>query len=328
MAAGKVCTGFSMPYVALYSASAGVITYSQGRKLARGVNVSIAPESSDNNKFYADNVVAETAAGTFTGGTVTLTVDGLFMESEKLIMGIPDSAESDGFMAYGDKQNAPNVGIGFLARYMSDGVTTFVPIVLAKGKFNQLQTSAATQNDAIDWQTQELTATLMRGDDANHNWKYVGSEYSSEDEAEKALQAKLGIYVVSPYMAAIADGVTVFETLVSDIQTDVTVSGNTILGTLKYLSDESNPLVSYWGAGNFIALQFANIDTRATSVRVGLDPSESSGLVEIINDPDKNGVFKITNKDTQNFVVVTSDGTHTTKEVYDLSKLVLLDAGV
>ena len=54
-----------------------------------------------------------------------------------------------------------------------------------------------------------------------------------------------------------------------------------------------------YGAGNFIALKFTDIDETATSVKVGLDPSVSTGLVEIIDDPDKNGAFKITDKDTQ-----------------------------
>ena len=32
MAAGRVCTGFSLPYVAKYAASGGTITYSDGQK--------------------------------------------------------------------------------------------------------------------------------------------------------------------------------------------------------------------------------------------------------------------------------------------------------
>ena len=67
MAAGKVCTGFSMPYVAKYSATGGTVTYSEAMRLARGVSVEVAPEVGDDNKFYADNIAAETATGTFTG---------------------------------------------------------------------------------------------------------------------------------------------------------------------------------------------------------------------------------------------------------------------
>lgn len=81
-----------------------------------------------------------------------------------------------------------------------------------------------------------------------------------------------------------------------------------------------------WGAGNFLALKFSDTDPLATSVKVGLDPSVSSGLVEIINDPDQNGVFKITNKDTQKFKVIVSNDEHATVQVFDLSGLTLQES--
>ena len=124
-------------------------------------------------------------------------------------------------------------------------------------------------------------------------------------------------------VAAEAQSTLMFGTPVSDIQADdVKISGRKITGTLKYLN-EGAPAID-WGAGNFIALKFSDLDPNATSVRVGLDPSQSSGLVDIINDPDKNGIFKITDKTTQKFKIVSSDGTNTTTQTYDLSELVTL----
>ena len=195
MAAGKVCTGFSKPYVALYTVSDGTITYTSGQKLARGVDVNIEPETTDENKFYADNVEAESAGKKFSGGTVTLTVDGLLVAAEKLIMGLPTpSGSSDAWLPYDDDQNMPYVGIGFIARYQSDGVETFSPRVLAKCQFDEVPDSAATQEEEIDWQTQELTASIFRSDDAKHTWKWIpASDYSTEAAAEAALKTKLGI---------------------------------------------------------------------------------------------------------------------------------------
>ena len=112
-----------------------------------------------------------------------------------------------------------------------------------------------------------------------------------------------------------------FGTLVSDMQEDVSVANNAITGTLKELT--SGALVDAHGAGYFVALKFTNIDPGATSVKVGLDPSMGTGLVEIINDPDKNGAFKVTNKDTQVFKVVTTNGTETKTDTYTLSGLTL-----
>lgn len=199
-AAGRVVTGFSKPYVAKYNASGSTITYSDGMKLARGVEVSIEPEVGDSNPFYADNIEAETVPGTFTGGTVGLTVDGLLTVAERFIYGLPEAEEitygeskKASVTHYGDDMDIPYVGIGFVVRYMSGGVTTYAPTILTKARFQVGNTSAATQEESIDWQTQELTADLMRDDSTTHSWKKVAESVSTEDEAEEILKAMLNV---------------------------------------------------------------------------------------------------------------------------------------
>ncbi len=200
MASGKVCTGFSFPFVAKYSATGGTVTYADGMELARGVEVSIEPEVGDTDPFYANNVAAETVPGKFTGGTVTLTVDGLKDEAETLIMGLPEpdslsygESKTANLLKYGDAMNPPYVGIGFVVRYMSDGVESFAPMVLTKARFQTPTTSAATQEDQIEWQTQELTADLMRDDSVDKAWKIVAQDVQTEDEAVEILKAILKI---------------------------------------------------------------------------------------------------------------------------------------
>ena len=145
MANGRVLTGFSLPYIALYSESSGTVSYSSGQILARGVSVSLDVNSaSDDNIFYADNVAAETVAGTFTGGTATLTVDGLKDAAEKLLLGLP-AADAAGFVHYGDSASIPYVGVGFICRYMSAGSTEYVPVVLTKCRSSMPNLSANTQ---------------------------------------------------------------------------------------------------------------------------------------------------------------------------------------
>lgn len=191
-AAGKVCVGFSKPYVAVYSNSGTTITYSDGQVLARGVDVSIEPETSDDNKFYADNTEAETDAGTFSGGTLSLTVDGLHQDAESLIMGLP-AADSSGWISYGDSQEVPFVGVGYIAKYMSGGAITYVPTVIPKVVFNQISSSHATSEDSLNFQTQALTAQIKRADDANRSWKYLGEPQATEAAAEAAIKTKFGI---------------------------------------------------------------------------------------------------------------------------------------
>lgn len=193
MANGRVTTGFSLPYVAVYNATGNTVSYSDGQILARGVSVSLDVESSDDNTFYADNQAAETAPGSFNSGSVTLTVDGLLAAARRLIFGLPE-AGTDGFVAYGDNANPPYVGIGYITRYMSGGVESYGATVIPKVRFAYSGEEAATQEEEIEWQTQELTATILRDDSANHVWKYVSDTvYSTEAEAEAALKTKLGI---------------------------------------------------------------------------------------------------------------------------------------
>lgn len=192
MAVGKIVTGFSKPYVALYAVSAGTITYTSGQLLSQGVSVSGSADTADDNNFYADNVISETESGVFTSGELSLTVKGLDQDAEKLIMGLP-TAGTNGFLAYDDDQSVPDVGVGFVVRYMKDGVTTYTPVVYPRCAFQFPNIEAATQEENIDWQTTELTATIKRAEDAKRTWKYVGGAETTEAAAEDKIKTFFGI---------------------------------------------------------------------------------------------------------------------------------------
>ena len=197
MANGRVITGYSMPKVAVYTYSNDAVTYSDLMPLARGVSVSMDVETSDSSDFYADNVLAESAGGRFTGGTVTLTVDGLKDAARKLIQGLPaettvtvDSKQVK-VLDYDDRQVVPYVGIGFVVRYMENGVTSYVPVVLTKCIFDVDTIEASTQEDTIDFQTTDLSATIARDDTTNHLWRRIGEAQTTEADAEAVISALL-----------------------------------------------------------------------------------------------------------------------------------------
>ena len=193
MAFGKVKTGYSLPWVALYSATGTTVSYTSGMRLARGVEASYDVETSDDNNFYADNIEAESDSGTFQSGTLNLTVDGLLAAAEKLIMGLPAADVTSGLTAYGDDQAIPDCGVGFVYRYMSAGVTYYTPVIFPRVQFSQLSDSGSTQEDAIDWQTQELTAAIKRAEDEKRNWKYVGTDQDTEAAAEAVIKTFLNV---------------------------------------------------------------------------------------------------------------------------------------
>lgn len=124
--------------------------------------------------------------------------------------------------------------------------------------------------------------------------------------------------------AAIAGTESIYDTSVATIQNGVTVTGDKITGTLYKLTSGAIPAV--WGEGYFLALGFTPASgnwTQYTSVKVGLDPSVSSGLVEIIDDDTHTGVFKVTDKDLQLFAILSTNGTDVRYQTFDLSGLTL-----
>ena len=95
------------------------------------------------------------------------------------------------FDQYDDTQVIPYVGVGFVVRYMEDGVTSYVPYILNKVKFNPEGLEAATQEEEIDWQTTELEGSIMRDDSTAHAWKLIGAAQTTEAAAVDAYKAIL-----------------------------------------------------------------------------------------------------------------------------------------
>ena len=105
----------------------------------------------------------------------------------------------------------------------------------------------------------------------------------------------------------------------------VSVTGSKVTGTLKFLSG-SNAITDVWGEGYFFCFTLAdNVFTGLDSVKVGIEPTQGTGLVEIIDDPDKNGIVKVGDDNLQKFVIVQKKGTTTKKQVYNLNDLVLAE---
>ena len=109
----------------------------------------------------------------------------------------------------------------------------------------------------------------------------------------------------------------------SDFQSDVAVADGKITGTLNFIEGGLAPSGYLSGDGYFLALKWSNLDSHTNSLKVGLVPSEGAGMIECFDDPDRNGVFKITDKNAQKIKIVQSDGTHKNVQFFDLSGLTL-----
>lgn len=159
-----VTTGFSNVHIATYASESGTVTYSGVRKLGRSVSMSTDISTSDDNKFYADDRLAETETGSaFTDGSGTCTVDGLTAEEEAFIMGLktgnsvtPDEGTAVETYEYGASMEPPYLGLGAVKKVQKDGKSMWKAIILCKIRFKVPKDDAETQGEQIDWQTQDL----------------------------------------------------------------------------------------------------------------------------------------------------------------------------
>lgn len=199
LAAGAVGTGFRYPTVGLYNGDGSPGTHTNGRRLARGVSMSLDVQTAEGNVFNADDVTAESNADQFSSGTMSLTVDGLLPDSERMINGLPEeeTVEANGkqvpITRTGDDANSPNVGYGALRVYASNGIELFRCIVLPKVCFRQAGFDAETRTEQKNYQTQDLTADIMRIDSGKHDWRWLGALYTTAEEALADLDALLGV---------------------------------------------------------------------------------------------------------------------------------------
>lgn len=108
-----------------------------------------------------------------------------------------------------------------------------------------------------------------------------------------------------------ADSV-LFDLTVGNIQDDITITGDQITGTLKYVASGSS--VDYWHTHYFLALKFSNAPAGAT-IKTGI-----TGLVEL--DSDMNCLYAITDLNLPLKVIQTTSNSVINKS-FDLSKLVL-----
>lgn len=192
--------GLSKPYYAIYGASGSTVTYTNGAVMGKATEANIEIDTTEDNNLYGDNAIAE-ADRSFAGGTLTLSTTDLSQEVSKAILGLAEQAitgiegvtdTSVKELLYDDQQVTPYLGVGFIIKKKVNGVYKWRGVVLTKVMFSAPADAATTQGESIEWQTPELSATIMRDDTSNHTWKREAT-FTSEVQAEAYIKARLGI---------------------------------------------------------------------------------------------------------------------------------------
>lgn len=192
--------GLSKPYYAIYSNTGTTVTYSKGGVIGKYTEFSLELEDGDNNILYADNGPAE-SDNSFAGGTATVTTDDLIAERMLAILGLkkeaitePALSTKDAYwLVFDDDQDTPYIGLGGIIKKKINNATKYQAFILTKIQFTNPGLEAVTQGETIEWQTQELSATIMRSDEAKARWFMMSNELDSEEDAEKIIKAHLNI---------------------------------------------------------------------------------------------------------------------------------------
>lgn len=190
--------GVSGPWIARYRNVNGVISYEGGIKLAMLTQFEAAPDTSSNdNNFYADNALRETARNSSRSGTITESVDDFTQEGSKMILGVQErtitvNGEERKYLAFNDSANPGYFGHGIVIKKRKNNVDLWRAVVHRKIMFDVPGDAATTQGETIEWQAEELTGTYMPDDSPSHDWK-SDATFSDEVTAVAFVESILNI---------------------------------------------------------------------------------------------------------------------------------------
>lgn len=187
--------GLLKPRIAKYAYASGVVTYTDGQILGKAIEHDLTLNNSDPVILYADDGAAESVGG-FSSGTLTVITDELPIEIAALIYGIePETITTPvpgSAVSFDDDTTPPYLGYGVIVPKIRNNVRTWMAVLLTKIKFNVVGDSFQTKGETVEFQTPELTATVMRDDTSKHKWRQW-AEFGTEEAADDWLNTKLGI---------------------------------------------------------------------------------------------------------------------------------------
>lgn len=192
--------GLSKPYIAKYSNNETTVTYSEGTLVGKAVEIEIKLEGGDTNILYADNGPAESDSQ-FAGGSLILITDELDPEAMLIYLDLKTEKITDEnittpeakWIIYDSDQSIPYVGFGAILKKKIANQYKYVAVALLKIQFANPGTSAVTQGETIEWQTPELSATIMRSDNEKAEWQRLTTPLNTEAEAEAAIKKLFNI---------------------------------------------------------------------------------------------------------------------------------------
>ena len=156
----------------------GIVTgYSGIQQMGKAISANFERVDADNNPLYANNAIAENDASSGSGGTLTLTLDKITQTAVADLFGLTQktsavpvngtSVSGTGFDWDGTEQSAP-VGVAFIKWHQeSDNRNKHEVVLFRNVSFNPPDLEGQTMGETIEWQTPELTGSVVGADGTN-----------------------------------------------------------------------------------------------------------------------------------------------------------------
>lgn len=160
----------------------GIVTgYSGASTMGKAISASFEQTEGNDNPLYANNAIAEHDSAGGSGGTLTLTLDRLTQAAAADLYGLTvktssvtvdgTTVDGTGFDYTGAEQSAP-VGVAFIRwNQENDDRNNHEVVIFRNVTFNFPNIEAQTLGDSIEWQTPEITGTVIGADGTNPWYK-------------------------------------------------------------------------------------------------------------------------------------------------------------
>lgn len=181
----------------------GIVTgYTGGTKMmGKAISATFEPNTPDDNPLYANNGEAENDSSGASGGTLTLTLDRLTMDAAADLYGLQvvettvqvngEQVQGKGLKYTGLETSSP-VGTAFIRMLQEDGVRKHEVLLYRRATYSMPSENAQTIGESIEWQTPEISGSVMGMEDDGSNAWYETFVFPTQAAAIAYIESVLG----------------------------------------------------------------------------------------------------------------------------------------
>lgn len=165
----------------------GVVTGYSGttKLLGKAIEANFTPNTPSENPLYANNSVAENDNSNGSGGSLSLTLDRMTLETmadlygttvEDVEVTVGEETVSGKEITFAGTETSVPVGTAYIKLHQEDGTERYEVLFYREGTLSRPEDSARTMEDTVTWQTPQVTVSVvgMQGE-GTEPWQRMSS---------------------------------------------------------------------------------------------------------------------------------------------------------